>query len=525
MSFPSQPSFKNLEALSKNPIDLTKEENFTESRIDKMQLKACDFTLLYGSERITDEVLDSLYSLAEESQVLEKMKKMQEGEVINEIEGYPSEKRSVLHTAMRDFFKDQHTETAAKEAREFAYKEIEKLKSFLQEIGDQYTDIVQIGIGGSDLGPRAIYYALEAFNLPGKKAHFISNVDPDDATALLNQLDLNKTLFIIVSKSGTTLETLTNESFVRDYLEKKGLDPLEHILSVTGKSSPMDDPKKYKASFYIRDYVGGRYSVTSMVGCVVLGFCIGMDHLLSFLEGASIMDKHALNAPLRENMPLLSALLGIWNRNFLNHPTTAIIPYSQALHRFTAHLQQCDMESNGKQIDKQGKFVEHETGPIIWGEPGTNGQHSFYQLIHQGTTTVAMEFIGFKESQYKNDLVVEDSTSQEKLLANLFAQSIALATGQKSENPNKTFLGNRPNRVLIAKTLDPKTMGALLSYYENKVAFQGFIWNINSFDQEGVQLGKVLANKIIDLFKEKRTQTKAEPFEKASCYLKTLEDL
>lgn len=525
MTFPNQPSFKTLQDLSKNPIDLTKEENFTDSRIEKMQLKACGFTLLYGSERVTEEVLTSLYSLAEESNALEKMKQMQEGKVINKIEGYPSEKRSVLHTAMRDFFKEQHEEEAAKEAREFAYKEVEKLKAFLEKIGDQYTDIVQIGIGGSDLGPRAIYFALEAFNTSGRNAHFVSNVDPDDATCVLNKLDLKKTLFVIVSKSGTTLETLTNESFVRDYLEKKGLNPLDHILSVTGKSSPMDDPSKYKASFYMRDYVGGRYSVTSMVGCVALGFCIGMKHLLSFLEGASIMDKHALNAPLKENMPLLSALLGIWNRNFLNLPTTAIIPYSQALHRFTAHLQQCDMESNGKQINKKGEFVHHETGPIIWGEPGTNGQHSFYQLIHQGTTTVPMEFIGFKESQYKNDLVVKDSTSQEKLLANLFAQSIALATGQKSDNPNKTFLGNRPNRVLIAKTLDPKTMGAILSYYENKVAFQGFIWDINSFDQEGVQLGKVLANKIIDLFIEKRTQKKAEPFHLATSYLKALEEL
>lgn len=523
MSLPSSPSYKKLKELSKDPLDLSKKGVFTKERIKSMQLKACNFTLMYGSERVTEDVLNSLYSLATESDVLEKMKQMQTGMVINKIEGYPSEERAVLHTAMRDFFSDQREEKAAKEAREFAYKEIEKLKGFLEILGDKYTDIVQIGIGGSDLGPRAIYYALEAYNLPNRKAHFISNVDPDDATFVLSHLDLKKSLFIIVSKSGSTLETLTNESFVRDYLEKKGLDPKDHILSVTGKSSPMDNPDKYLQSFYIRDYVGGRYSATSMVGCVLLGFCIGMKHLLSFLEGASLMDKHALSAPLKENMPLLSALLGIWNRNFLNLPTTAIIPYSQALHRFTAHLQQCDMESNGKQIDKKGKFVDFETGPIIWGEPGTNGQHSFYQLIHQGTTTVALEFMGFKESQYKNDLVVKDTNSQEKLLSNLIAQSIALASGQKSDNPNKTFLGNRPNRVLLAKCLDPKTMGAILSYYENKVAFQGFIWDINSFDQEGVQLGKVLANQILDIFAGKRTNKFAKSFEEAEEYLKVID--
>lgn len=524
-SFPSYPSYQKLIDLAKNPIDLSKEGVFSVKRVKIMEKKACGFTLFFGSERVTDEVLYALMDLASEADALKKMQSMQNGEVINKIEGFESENRRVLHTAMRDFFSDKNENLEAKKASEMAYQEIEKLKSFLQTIGDNFTDIVQVGIGGSDLGPRAIYYGLEAFSIPGRKAHFISNVDPDDAIAVLDSLDLKKTLFVIVSKSGSTLETLTNESFVRDYLKKKGLDPLKHILSVTGKSSPMDDPKKYLESFYIWDYVGGRYSVTSMVGCVLLGFCLGVEHLLSFLEGASAMDKHAYSAPLDQNLPLISALLGIWNRNFLKLPTTAIIPYSQALFRFTAHLQQCDMESNGKQIDKQGAFVKYETGPIIWGEPGTNGQHSFYQLIHQGTTIVPLEFIGFKESQHGKDVEVQNSTSQEKLLSNLFAQSIALAMGQKSKNPNKCFLGNRPNRVLLAKRLDPKTMGALLSYYENKVAFQGFIWNINSFDQEGVQLGKVLANKILAHFSSKRSGEKADPFAQAEVYLESLKDL
>ncbi len=202
----------------------------------------------------------------------------------------------------------------------------------------------------------------------------------------------------------------------------------------------------------------------------------------------------------QKNLPLLSALLGIWNRNFLHHPTVAIIPYSQALSRFPAHLQQLDMESNGKRIDKKGQPVDFETGPIIWGEPGTNGQHSFFQLIHQGTTVVPLEIIGFCENQYREDVMYEGTTSQEKLLSNMFAQSIALAIGQKNDNPNKFFPGNRPNRMLLASRLDPFAMGSLLAYYEHKVAFQGFIWNINSFDQEGVQLGKVLALKFIEQF-------------------------
>ena len=217
------------------------------------------------------------------------------------------------------------------------------------------------------------------------------------------------------------------------------------------------------------------------------------------------MDKHALNiTDPKKNLPLMSALLGLWNRSFLEHPTVAIIPYSQALGRFAAHLQQLDMESNGKRIDKKGQSVDFDTGPIIWGEPGTNAQHSFFQMLHQGTTPVPIEFISFKESQYGDDLEVQGSLSHEKLLSNMFAQSMALANGHKNENPNKNFPGNRPSRILLSKKLDPFTVGALLAYYEHKVAFQGFIWNINSFDQEGVQLGKVLANQMIDLFAKQR---------------------
>jgi glucose-6-phosphate isomerase len=258
------------------------------------------------------------------------------------------------------------------------------------------------------------------------------------------------------------------------------------------------------------DYIGGRYSATSMVGGVCLGFALGYANFQEILRGAREMDVHALQAEPAANLPLLAALLGIWNRNLLGLPTLAVLPYSQGLIRFAAHLQQLDMESNGKGITRRGAFVEHDTGPVVWGEPGTNGQHAFYQLIHQSRTVIPCEFIGFRTNQYGHDLDVQGTTSQQKLLANLLAQSIGLASGQRSDNPNKFFPGNRPNSLLLADRLTPRSLGALLAFYEDKVAYQGLIWNINSFDQEGVQLGKVLATQLIDHFKLHNTGKPAD---------------
>lgn len=519
-------SAETLKKLAKDPINLSEEGTLTPERIHKMRLTMPGFQLLYGTEKVTSDVMKALYHLAEEAGALEKMKAMQEGETLNCIEKVESENRSVLHTAMRDQFEKQMETPKAKEASSLAAKELKKLEHFLSKIDQEnhFTDLVQVGIGGSDLGPRALCLALEAFSKPNRRIHFASNVDPDDISAVLDSLDLNKTLIVVVSKSGSTLETVTNEEFVRAHLKRKGLNPQKQIIAVTGEKSPMDDKSRYLASFYIWDFIGGRYSATSMVGAVALGFSLGFSGLMEILKGAHAMDQHALNEPPEKNLPLTSALLGIWNRNFLHLPTVAIIPYSQALVRFTAHLQQLDMESNGKRIDKTGKNVSFSTGPVIWGEPGTNGQHSFYQLIHQGTDPIALEFIGFRKSQRGEDLEVKETLSQEKLLSNLFAQSISLASGQQNENPNRFFPGNRPNRIFLADRLDPFTIGALLAYYEHKVAFQGFIWNINSFDQEGVQLGKVLALKIIDLFKAKRFKKEAEPFPLGSAYLDILGD-
>ncbi|MCF7852898.1 MAG: glucose-6-phosphate isomerase [Simkaniaceae bacterium] len=529
MSFTKYKAYKKLQSLAKKPFDLTLPGALTPERVNHMVATSLNLKMFYGTERVTDEVIDLLIQLSEEADALKKMQKMQSGGVINKVEGYESENRMVLHTAMRDFFNDKNSSPAAREASLLAWEEVQKLKNFCKEIDSEnrIRYVVQVGIGGSDLGPRAIYLSLKAFEDGRRKIFFLSNVDPDDAAVILREIELEKTLVVVVSKSGSTLETRTNEEFFIEKFKEKGLDPKKHLVAVTGKGSPMDNPDRYRASFYIWDYIGGRYSVTSMVGGVTLALALGIEHYMEFLRGASEMDKQALNPNPKANLPLLGALLGIWNRNFLNLPTLAIIPYSNAMIRFPAHLQQCDMESNGKHIHQDGSHVDHETGPIIWGEPGTNGQHSFYQLIHQGTTVVPIEFIGFRNSQYHVDVNVEGTTSQEKLLANLFAQSIGLAQGKKSpHNPNKEFEGNRPNRILFAAECDPYTIGALLSYFENKIAFQGFIWGINSFDQEGVQLGKVLANQLIDLMRKQDRGEKSvkSDFPLGQAYLDQIEN-
>jgi len=321
---------------------------------------------------------------------------------MNRIDGHESEERQVLHTACRDIF-DKNPSHAGATGQ--ARQQLEKLRVFLDELdgdelvnerGESYTDYINIGIGGSDLGPRAIYFALSAYSLKNRKVHFISNVDPDDAAAVLKKPDLSRTLVGVVSKSGSTLETLTNEEIVRSAYVEVGLDPKKHFVAITGQSSPMDNPEKYLRSFYMFDYIGGRYSATSMVGAVMLGFGLGYDAFVEILQGANDMDRAAEERNIRKNPALLLALLGIWNHNFLGHETVAVLPYSQALLRFPAHLQQCDMESNGKSVTRNGEKVSGFTGPIVWGEPGTNGQHAFYQLLHQGTTVVPAEFIGFR---------------------------------------------------------------------------------------------------------------------------------
>ncbi len=458
----------------------------------------------YAAKEVDDTVLSSLAKLAEEAQLVEKYEDLYNGDVIN-----TGEKRMVLHQLTRGQLGNK-VEADGVDKREFYLNEQKRIAEFAEKVhsgaianaaGEKFTTVVQIGIGGSDLGPRAMYLALENWAKKNNKfkmeAKFISNVDPDDASAVLNSIDVAHSIFILVSKSGTTLETLTNQSFVMDALKKAGLEPAKHMIAVTSETSPLAHSDDFIEAFYMDDYIGGRYSSTSGVGGAVLSLAFGPDVFAEFLDGAAAEDKLATEKDLLKNPAMLDALIGVYERNVLGYPSTAILPYSQGLSRFPAHLQQLDMESNGKSVNRFGEPINYVTGPVIFGEPGTNGQHSFYQLLHQGTDIVPMQFIGFKNSQISNDVDIQGSTSQQKLCANVAAQIVAFACGKADENRNKNFEGGRPSSIIIGDQLTPATLGALLAHFENKVMFQGFVWNVNSFDQEGVQLGKVLAKKVL----------------------------
>ena len=458
----------------------------------------------YAAKQVDENVLSALEKLAEEAQLTEKYKALYNGEVIN-----TGEKRLVLHQLTRGQLGDAVVADGV-DKRAFYVEQQDKIAEFANKVhageitnaaGEKFTTVVQIGIGGSDLGPRAMYLALENWakknNTFKMEAKFISNVDPDDAAAVLNSIDVAHSIFVLVSKSGTTLETLTNESFVKDALKNAGLDASRHMIAVTSETSPLAKSDDYLAAFFMDDYIGGRFSSTSAVGGAVLSLAFGPEVFAQFLEGAAEEDKLAMNTDLRENPDMLDALIGVYERNVLGYPATTVLPYSQALSRFPAHLQQLDMESNGKSVNRFGEPVDYVTGPVIFGEPGTNGQHSFYQLLHQGTDIIPLQFVGFKNSQIGTDVVIQGSTSQQKLCANVVAQIVAFACGKADENRNKNFEGGRPSSIIVGESLTPQALGALLAHFENKIMFQGFVWNVNSFDQEGVQLGKVLAKRVL----------------------------
>ena len=465
---------------------------------------AAGMTYNYAAKAVDDEVLAALKKLAEEMQLSEKYQALLSGAVIN-----TGEKRLVLHQLTRGQLAGEVIADGVNK-REFYVGEQKKAADFAEKVhngqivnekGETFTTAVQIGIGGSDLGPRAIYLALENWakknNTFKMEAKFISNVDPDDAAAVLNSIDVSRALFVLVSKSGTTLETLTNESFVKDALKKQGLDPAKHMVAVTIETSPLAKSSDYLGAFFMDDYIGGRYSSSSCVGGVILSLAFGPDVFARFLNGAAEEDRLAMEKDPLKNADMLDALIGVYERNVQGWPSTAVLPYSQALSRFPAHLQQLDMESNGKSVNRDGAPVDYVTGPVIFGEPGTNGQHSFYQLLHQGTDIVPLQFVGYRQNQCGMDVDIQGSTSQQKLCANVAAQIMAFACGKEDANPNKSFAGGRPSSIIIGEQLTPEALGALLAHFENKVMFQGFVWNINSFDQEGVQLGKVLAKKVL----------------------------
>lgn len=458
----------------------------------------------YAAKQVDEVILKALVKLAEETQLAEKFEALYNGEVIN-----TGEKRKVLHHMTRGQLGEAVVADGV-DKRSFYAEQQKKIAELANKVhsgeitngaGERFTTVVQIGIGGSDLGPRAMYLALENWaktnNTFKMEARFISNVDPDDAAAVLNTIDVEHSLFVLVSKSGTTLETLTNESFVKDALKNAGLDASRHMIAVTSETSPLAKSEDYLEAFFMDDYIGGRFSSTSGVGGAVLSLAFGPDVFARFLDGAAEEDRLAQNKDPLTNPAMLDALIGVYERNILGYQNTAVLPYSQALSRFPAHLQQLDMESNGKSVNRFGEPVHYSTGPVIFGEPGTNGQHSFYQLLHQGTDVIPLQFVGFKNSQMGTDVMIQDSTSQQKLCANVAAQIVAFACGKEDENRNKNFEGGRPSSIIAGEQLTPQALGALLSHFENKVMFQGFVWNINSFDQEGVQLGKVLAKKVL----------------------------
>ena len=507
-------NWKNLDTLASyeelkkvepvNVAEVMSGENGAE-RVKNYSIPMMDgLTYNYAAKAVDEKVLAALAKLAEEAQLIEKYESLYNGAVIN-----TGEKRLVLHQLTRGQLGNDVVADGVNK-RDFYVSQQERIADFANKVhageitnaaGEKFTTVVQIGIGGSELGPRAMYLALENWAKVNNKfkmeAKFISNVDPDDAAAVLNSIDVAHSIFILVSKSGTTLETLTNESFVKDALAKAGLDASKHMIAVTSETSPLAKSDDYLAAFFMDDYIGGRYSSSSAVGGAVLSLAFGPDVFAEFLAGAAEVDKTATNKDLLKNPEMLDALIGVYERNVLGYPSTAVLPYSQALSRFPAHLQQLDMESNGKSVNRFGEPVDYVTGPVIFGEPGTNGQHSFYQLLHQGTDIVPLQFIGFKNNQIGTDVVIQDSTSQQKLCANVAAQIVAFACGKADENRNKNFEGGRPSSIIIGEQLTPKTLGALLAHFENKVMFQGFVWNVNSFDQEGVQLGKVLAKRVL----------------------------
>jgi glucose-6-phosphate isomerase len=494
----------------------------TEERIETCETDAGGgLRFNYAAAPVDDETLSLCGSLTEEAQLIGKYRALLRGEEMNTGEG-----RKVLHHLARGEQEGPVTENGH-DIGEFYRRQQQRIADFARKVrsgeirgstGKPFDTVVQIGIGGSDLGPRALYLALEGFfagnpagtppetsagaseNRHTMTARFISNVDPDDAAAVLGEIDPERSLFILVSKSGTTQETLTNRELVLHTMRSRGgegIDPSRHMVAVTSSSSPLAQSTEFLDSFFIDDYIGGRYSSTSAVGGAVLSLAFGPDVFEELLQGAEAADRTALEENIRKNAALLDAVIGIYYRNVLHMPATAVLPYSQALSRFPAHLQQLDMESNGKQVNREGRPLSYSTGPVVFGEPGTNGQHSFYQLLHQGTDRLPLQFIGFRRNQRGLDLEREGYTSRAKLNANLAAQIIAFARGTHNENRNKHFPGLRPSTLLHGEELSPRSLGALLAHFENKVMFQGFLWNLNSFDQEGVQLGKVLTKEVL----------------------------
>ncbi|MBD3379786.1 MAG: glucose-6-phosphate isomerase [Candidatus Omnitrophica bacterium] len=485
-------------------------------RFEKFSLASGDMLVDFSKNIITEETAGLLLSLASECGVKESVEKMFSGEKINE-----TENRAVLHTALRNMSggpvlvdgRDVMPEVkdVLRKMREFSERLLSgEHKGFT---GKPVKDIVNIGIGGSDLGPSMVTEALRPYKKEGIRAHFVSNIDGTDITEALKDLDPETTLFMIASKTFTTQETMANaEAAKKWFLEAAGDAKYirEHFVALSTNTEKVRefgiDPENM---FVFWDWVGGRYSLWSAIG-LSIACSSGFDNFRELLEGAESMDRHFRETPLEKNIPVMLALLGIWYNNFFNCQTHAILPYDQYMRRFSAYLQQADMESNGKSVDRSGKTVLHTTGPIVWGAAGTNGQHAFYQLIHQGTKIIPCDFIVPANTHNPVD------SHHLMLLSNAFAQTMALMKGKTEAEarlemeekglpeeeiekvlPYRVFPGNRPTNTILIKKITPRTLGMLIAMYEHKVFVQGVIWNIFSFDQWGVELGKQLSRKIL----------------------------
>jgi glucose-6-phosphate isomerase len=494
-------------------------------RFARFSVALGDLFVDYSKHRITEETLKLMFDLAEQAKVAEWRDRMFAGEKIN-----GTENRAVLHTALRNRSgrpvlvdgKDVMPEVLAVLAKMRTFTEALRSGKWKGHTGKRITDIVNVGIGGSDLGPVMATEALRPYWQVGLQAHFVSNVDGTHLAETVKELDPETTLFIIASKTFTTQETLMNARSARAWLTARlGSEEAvpKHFVAVSTASAEVSKFGIDTANMFpFWDWVGGRYSLWSAIG-LPIACVIGMDRFEELLAGAHEMDEHFRSAPPEKNIPMILGLLGVWYMNFVGAETHAILPYDQYLHRFPAYFQQGDMESNGKHVDRDNRpITDYTTGPIVWGEPGTNGQHAFYQLIHQGTRLIPADFLAPIETQ--NPLASPDASGKktshhEVLLANFFAQTEALMKGKTTEEAHaelvqaktpperldvlavhKTFDGNRPSTSILFQKLTPKTLGQLVAMYEHKIFTQGIIWNIYSFDQWGVELGKQLAKKI-----------------------------
>jgi glucose-6-phosphate isomerase len=489
-------------------------------RFEKFSILFGDILLDYSKNRVDDTTMALLFQLARECKLDEAIKAMFSGEVINQTEGRP-----VLHIALRNQ-SNQAIEVGGKNVMDDVNRVLDKMKTFSEQIisgawkgytGKAITDVVNIGIGGSDLGPVMVTEALKAYK-NHLTMHFVSNIDGTHMVETLKTVDPETTLFLVASKTFTTQETMTNAHTAREWFLQSGAaeaDIAKHFaaLSTNAKDvSAFGIDTENMLEFW--DWVGGRYSLWSAIG-LPIALSLGFDNFKELLAGAHATDQHFQNTELESNVPVIMALLGIWYINFFDAETQAILPYDQYMHRFAAYFQQGDMESNGKHVDRNGKDVTYETGPVIWGEPGTNGQHAFYQLIHQGTRLIPCDFIA--PAQSLNPI----GEHHPILLSNFFAQTEALMNGKTKEQiveeltkdgkseeeieklaPFKVFEGNRPTNSFLLKKVTPFTLGSLIAMYEHKIFVQGIIWNIFSFDQWGVELGKQLAKSILPQLKD-----------------------